>query len=141
MGTKPMTVGDLMTDRVFSLSPQDNLGDALELMFEHDIRHVPVIDHDQILVGVISQRDVARSRGRGDARLPISAQEDLWRSVRLREIMTRDLETAEIGDDIRLAARTMFEGKYSCLPVVDEGRHVVGILTEADFVRLLAEGT
>ncbi|MCI0408222.1 MAG: CBS domain-containing protein, partial [Acidobacteria bacterium] len=36
-------------------------------------------------------------------------------------------------------AQAMFENKYGCLPVV-EGRHLVGILTEADFVRFLAEG-
>ncbi|HVS65239.1 MAG TPA: CBS domain-containing protein [Thermoanaerobaculia bacterium] len=133
-----MTVADLMTDRVFSLGADASLRELQELMWEHDIRHVPIVDHSGNLVGVVSQRDLARATD-GTATLPLSARNDFLQGTRIETVMTEDVATVEPSDDIRAAAQTMFENKYGCLPVVAGGR-LVGILTESDFVRLLAEG-
>ena len=55
----------------------------------------------------------------------------------VRGIMTRSVETADPDTDVGTAAQIMFKHKYGCLPVVKDDR-LVGILTEADFVRHLA---
>ncbi|HVS14111.1 MAG TPA: CBS domain-containing protein [Thermoanaerobaculia bacterium] len=132
------TVADLMTERVYSLTPEDSLRSLQELMWEHDIRHVPIVDRAGDLLGVVSQRDLARATD-GTATLPLSSRNDLLRSTRVGSVMVEEVATAEPTDDIRIAAQTMFDNKYGCLPVV-AGRRLVGILTESDFVRLLAEG-
>lgn len=133
-----MNVADLMTDRVYSLAADSSLRELQELMWEHDIRHVPIVDEDGELVGLVSQRDLARATD-GTATLPLSARTDFLSETLVDSVMTEDVATAEPTDDIRVAAQTMFENKYGCLPVV-AGRRLVGILTESDFVRLLAEG-
>lgn len=133
-----MNVADLMTDRVLSLGLGATLKEVQELMWDHSIRHVPIVDGHGELLGLVSQRDLARATD-GAASLPLSARNQFLRGTRVDSVMTEEVATAEPTDDIRIAAQTMFENKYGCLPVV-AGRRLVGILTESDFVRLLAEG-
>ncbi|MEE8523886.1 MAG: CBS domain-containing protein [Thermoanaerobaculia bacterium] len=67
-------------------------------------------------------------------------EDTILERLRVRELMTTGVESTEAERDIRDAAQVMLENKYGCLPVV-EGERLVGILTEADFVRLFAEET
>ena len=133
-----LIVRDLMTSRVFSLRPGNNLAAAYELMVAEHVRHVPVVDPGGDLVGLVTHRDLLRSGFIEGEELPSSdMQEKLWRR-KLREIMATEVETTEPEADLREAAVTLFENKLGCLPVV-EGTRLVGILTEADFVRYFIE--
>ncbi len=133
-----MKVRDLMTDRVFSLTESDQLFDARELMWDLNVRHIPVVDDERELVGVFSHRDLVRWTGASET-TSLTEREETLRRTAVGDVMTRDVETVGPEDDLRAAATSMVEGKYGCLPVV-EGRRLVGILTESDFVRLFAEG-
>lgn len=127
-------VRDLMTEKVFTLSPSDNLVALEDLMDARHVRHVPIVDREGDLVGLVTHRDLSRSfLGRLDD-LPVSVERDLLRGRRVREIMTTEPETVEPDATLKEAASILFENKIGCLPVV-EGLHLVGILTEADFVR------
>ena len=127
-------VRDLMIERVFTLGPGDNLVALEDLMDAHRVRHVPIVDRDGDLVGLVTQRDLARSvLGRLDD-VPMSVERDVLRTRRVREVMTTEPETVEPETSLKEAAQILFEDKVGCLPVV-EGSHLVGILTEADFVR------
>lgn len=134
-----MSVRDLMTDEVFSLTEDDELEAVQNLMWEHGIRHVPVVDEDDCVVGLVSQRDLARARDQAEVLLPQSAKADLMKRYKVSDVMTSEVETVEEDEDIRVAAQLMVDQKYGCLPVV-VGRRLVGILTEADFVKMMAEG-
>jgi CBS domain-containing membrane protein len=127
-------VRDLMTERVFTLRENDRLLDLEELMSSHHVRHVPIVDRDGELVGLVTHRDLARGvLGRLDD-VPIGVEEDILRRRRIGEIMVTDPDTIEPDTPLREAAETMLENKIGCLPVT-EGTRLVGILTEADFVR------
>lgn len=128
-----LQVKDLMSEPAYSLTPEDDLLCLTELMDRKNIRHVPVITDGRELVGLVSQRDLAHATA-GDDFLPLSAHNDLLLSTRIRDIMTRNVATAAPEDALAEAARIMYENKFGCLPVVDGGR-LIGILTEADFVR------
>jgi CBS domain-containing membrane protein len=131
-------VRDLMTEKVFTLSPSDNLVALEDLMDARHVRHVPIVDREGDLVGLVTHRDLSRSfLGRLDD-LPVSVERDLLRGRRVREIMTTEPETVEPDASLKEAASILFENKIGCLPVV-EGLHLVGILTEADFVRDFVE--
>lgn len=133
-----LIVRDLMTSRVFSLRPGNNLAAAYELMVNEHVRHVPIVDPAGDLVGLVTHRDLLRSGFIEGEELPSTdVQEKLWRR-KLREIMATEVETTEPEADLREAAVTLFENKLGCLPVV-EGTRLVGILTEADFVRYFIE--
>ncbi len=133
-----MKVRDLMTARVFSLQPEDDLMAARDLMWEHDIRHVPIVDGDLELVGLVSQRDLARARAPAE-NLPVANAADALQRTTAGDIMTRDVFSVEADVDVRDAAQVMVENKYGCLPVVS-GRRLIGVITESDFVRLMARG-
>ena len=136
--TRSASVRDLMTERVYTLGPHDDLEELYELMDDHRIRHVPVVDRDGDLVGLVSQRDLARGAlGPQDA-LPLSVQQELLRRRKVREMMSTEIETVDPDVALDAAAQMMLESKIGCLPVV-EGEHLVGILTEADFVRCYLE--
>jgi CBS domain-containing membrane protein len=127
-----------MTETVFTLAWHDSLETAAELMDVKHIRHVPVVDRDGDLVGLVTQRDLARSVLGPTEDLPISVRQEVLSRRKVREIMATEIDTAEPDTDLREAAEMLIENKIGCLPIV-EGAHLVGILTEADFVRRFLE--
>lgn len=135
-----MAVRDLMTEEVVALRPEDDLAKLRNAMYELDIRHMPVIDGEGELVGLVTQRDLLRNSLVEQPDVPTFIEDAILEQLRIRELMTTSVETVDPETDIRDAAQRMFENKYGCLPVVN-GRKLVGILTESDFVRLMAEGS
>jgi CBS domain-containing membrane protein len=132
---RAMMVRDLMTDHVFTLRPHDDLDALYELMDAKHVRHVPVVDREGDLVGLVTQRDLSHSALGTQEDLPLSLQQEILRRRKVREIMATEVDTVEPDEDLKTAAEMLIENKIGCLPVV-EGEHLVGILTESDFVRL-----
>ncbi len=124
-----ISVADFMTKDLVTVRESDDLALAESLLRLGGIRHLPVVQ-DGRLVGLVTQRDILRSghSGRADARtLPVS------------QIMTRELTTVRPAMALAQAARLMLERKFGCLPVCEDGGRLVGIVTEADFVRFAAD--
>jgi CBS domain-containing membrane protein len=132
-----LRVRDLMTQNVVTVRSGDSIATAYELMLDHRFRHLVVVDGEGDLVGLLTHRDLLRHSLIERAGLPLSFQNDVMRRIRVEEVMTSEVETAEPGQWLQEAAFVMFENKYGCLPVI-EGSRPVGILTEADFVRFFA---
>jgi CBS domain-containing protein len=127
-----------MSPEVTTLRRNDSLSIADDVMHLGRIRHMPVVDDDGLLVGIVSQRDLfrgalARALGYG-----AHAQQKLLGQLVVKEVMTNDPVT--IGPDAPLseAAAIMLKRKIGCLVVVEGGRPV-GILTESDFVKRFTE--
>lgn len=131
------TVQDLMTRDVVAVRPDDDLGTLYDLMWEHNIRHMLVVDSERSLVGLVTHRDLLRHSRVDRGELPESLEHSLLEGIQVREIMNTHVTTTTAETDIREAAQVMLENKYGCLPVVEDD-HLVGVLTEADFVKLLA---
>jgi len=132
-------VRDRMSRRVKTLGRNDELRLADDLMGMERIRHLPVLDVDGELVGILSQRDLfrgalARNLGYGE-----HAQNKLMSQLVVKEVMTNDPITIAPDAPLAEAAKKMLEHKIGCLPVVEEGR-LVGILTESDFLAAFVEG-
>jgi CBS domain-containing protein len=130
-----MNVSQIMTSRVFTVAPSDTVALAEETMISEQIRHLPVVDGD-LLVGIVSQRDVLAASPSSLA--VVSEEDDLDFKARLHvsKIMRGFVESVRPETDAAEAAGKMLEQKIGCLPVVDDRLHVVGIVTEADYVRL-----
>ena len=133
-----MRVRDAMTVGVLTVEPEAPVSIVVDLMIDHRIRHVPVVNGDGELVGLVSERDVLRSASTAEIELSMSERADRLTSVQAGDIMTSPVETVEAEDDLAVAASLMLENKFGCLPVLDEGV-LTGIITEADFVRLMAD--
>lgn len=135
-----LKVRDLMTEEVASLREDDNLASLYDLMDRKHIRHVPVTDGDDELVGIVSDRDLLRGALGEEASLPLSVRRQMLETVKISEIMNTEPVTMDPEQSAREAGEAMMEFKVSCMPVVDGGR-LVGIITESDFVRHVVETT
>lgn len=132
--TRERLVRDLMTERVFTLKPKDDLAALYDLMDTRHVRHVPIVDSEGELIGLVTDRDLSRSALGSVEELPLSVERDILRRRRIRDIMATEPDTIEPDATLKEAAEILLENKVGCLPVV-EGLRLVGILTEADFVR------
>jgi CBS domain-containing membrane protein len=131
-------VRDLMTPDPYTLQPRDTLAALYDLMDTHRVRHVPIVDRDGELVGLLTHTDLAMTALGSFSDLPLSQERDLLQRRRIREVMVTEVETVDADTSLAEAASTLFENKIGCLPVV-EGNRLVGILTESDFVRRFVE--
>jgi CBS domain-containing membrane protein len=139
MGTRAIPVSKLMTKEVVTLNANEPLSFADDVMRLGRIRHMPVVDDDGELVGILSQRDLfrdalARTLGYGS-----HAQAKVLGMLRAKEVMSTGVETIEPNTPLDEAAQIMLRKKIGCLVVV-EAQEIVGILTESDFVRLAVDG-
>jgi CBS domain-containing membrane protein len=132
-----MLVRDLMTSEVFSVRVDKKLLIAREIMGWARVRHVPVVDAGEHLVGMISHRDLLRaSIASVSTRVAdVERRQHLW-TIPISEVMQTDVHTIAPDAPIREAARLMRTHKIGALPVVSDGR-LVGIITEHDLLKLL----
>lgn len=133
---RPLSVGEIMTRKLVTMKPEDDLAKLHDRMTECHIRHVPVVDDHGTLVGLVSHRDLLRSTLVERPGVSSYVEDSLLQGMKVGEVMTTELEVATPETDLREAARIMLREKYGCLPVVD-GNRLVGILTEADFLRVV----
>ena len=130
-------VRDVMTRDVVTLGPNDKLLVADDLMRLGRIRHLPVVDEAGALVGIVSQRDLFHSGLIKALGYGTHAQRQALDMVVVKEAMRSQVVTTELETPLREAAKLMIDRKIGCLVVVDQ-RRIAGILTESDFVKLVA---
>jgi CBS domain-containing protein len=130
-----MKVRDVMTHAVTTIGREATLFEADELMTRERIRHLPVVDGD-VLVGLVTHRDVLAASVPTVSRTDEAEDLAFKAKTRVERIMHGHVETTVPEGDVIDAAETLMRLKIGCLPVVDERHRVIGILTEADFVRL-----
>lgn len=130
-----MQVGDWMSREPVTISAKASLVEAYELMREHEIRRLLVVNGE--LIGIVTLSDIQRElpgpTEEVDERSRLSM---LRRSV--RDVMTYDPITVDPEDTIQEAAERMLEYGISGLPVIS-GSRPVGIITESDIFRLVVE--
>lgn len=131
-----MIVEQIMKKNVFTLSPKDTIATAVKLLEKHKIRHIPILDEHQSVVGIISDRDVRDANSsifRSNEHL-----EDLERPV--ETIMTTDVITGHPLDFVEEISAILYEHNIGCLPITKGGK-LVGIVTETDLLHTLVQLT
>jgi CBS domain-containing membrane protein len=131
-------VRDLMTTDIVTLERNEKLLVADDVMRLGRIRHLPIVDEDGKLAGILSQRDLFHSGLMRALGYGSHAQRQALDMVDVKEAMRTEVVTTTPDTPLRDAARTMQERKIGCLVVI-EGEQIAGILTESDFVKFVAE--
>jgi acetoin utilization protein AcuB len=131
-----MLVRNRMTREVITASPETTLAHALELTRAHGIRHLPIVSEGR-LVGIVSNRDLRHAHPPVYSAEMREMQEALH-ARRMNELMITPVITVAPEASIEAAARLLCEHPIGCLPVVD-GATLVGIITESDLLRAMAE--
>lgn len=132
-------VENIMSTDVFTLGRNDKLSIADDVMSQKRIRHLPVLDADGMLCGILTQRDLfrgalLRSLGYGQR-----AEQKLLDSLTVKDAMRDEVVTISPKSTLSDAATLMLSKKIGCLPVV-EGERLLGMISEADFVKQFAAG-
>jgi acetoin utilization protein AcuB len=123
----PWSVGAIMTPQPVTIGRQESLTMAHRLMRTHNIRHLPVLEHGD-LVGILSQRDLLfleTIRG-------VDTDEDI-----VEDAMTTDTYAVSPDTPIATIAKQMARKRYGCAVVMERGR-VAGIFTATDALRIIA---
>jgi CBS domain-containing protein len=128
------TVAEVMTRRIITLGEDDTLEAVEPTMERFRFRHLPVV-RGRKLVGLITHRDMLALSASRLSRNRAVLDEQLHK-LPARSIMCTAVVTASPTDRLDNAARLMWDMKIGCLCVTDDDDNLVGILTEADFVRL-----
>ncbi len=131
-----MRVSDLMSRDVATVGLSDSCQEAVARMVRRKIRHLPVVERDGRLVGVVTDRDLRHRlfEPRVLKEIGTVSVDQILKTVLVKEIMSAPVVTVGPQDELETAARTMLEDKVGSLPVVENGR-VVGIITETDLLR------
>lgn len=131
-----LIVSDLMTTDIVALLKEQSLPFAEELMRLERIRHLPVVDDDGHLVGLVTHRDLLGAQVSALTALDDEDKTDLELAVPVAKVMRTDVWTVAPDSPALEAAQIMLDHAFGCLPVVDQ-RVLVGIVTEADYLALL----
>lgn len=131
----PTRVRDLMTTKLVTLFAEQAMPLAEEIMRFRHIRHLPVVDPDGKLVGLVSHRDILAANTSSLVGLSDEQRRARQGSVLVKDIMTKDMWTVTPQTYAEVAAQTLLDHAYGCLPVVEDGK-LVGILTERDFLKV-----
>lgn len=139
-----LTIADIMTANVITLSPNDTLRDAHELTRTKGIRHLPVIDPvTQKLIAIVTQKAMIAKVINLLTLYGNEALVERERETNIMELAVVDFEPVSPNDEIATVANFFLQNKHGCLPVTNSDGGLEGIVTSSDFVklsvRLLAE--
>lgn len=120
----------IMSADLITLSPGATLAEARTLMRDNQIHHLPVIDDDRNLLGLVTLTNVLAATDsflRGDDDRIHAAE------IKIDEVMVTDVATVEREASLRSAALFLEKHRIGCLPVMDDEK-ICGIITDTDFV-------
>ncbi len=135
-----MLIGNIMTPEVITTDLASSIGAAIELMREHGIRRLPVVE-DNKLVGIVTDRDLRQATNSPLVLRERWYSEFLLEAIKVRSCMTPGPITVTPATPVAQAARILRGHKIGGLPVVDVGQadRLVGMVTITDMLDCLIE--
>lgn len=134
-----MRLRDWMTCSVLSVNPDTSMMKAAKILKENRIRRLPVVDGDGRVVGIVSDRDIKEASPSRVTALDIHELYYLVSEIKIKDIMTPDPECLHQDDTAEYAALRMNERRIGGMPVLDDEKKLVGIITESDLFKMLTE--
>ena len=134
-----MFVSDWMTKKVITVGPDDYLSDAITLMKEMNIRHLPVVKGGT-LKGIISDRDIKEYTPSKATCLDVYELHYLLAKTKIKELMTAKVIVTAPDTPVEEAAMVLLDRDIDCLPVMDDGS-LVGIISDRDIFHALVDIT
>jgi acetoin utilization protein AcuB len=136
-----MLVQEWMTKEVLTITPETSMMKASRLMKDKKIRRLPVVDEEMRVIGIVSDRDIKDASPSKATTLDMHELYYLLSELKIKDIMTKSPVCAEAGDSVEGVALIMMERGFGGMPVVDQNRKLVGIITESDIFRVLVSIT
>jgi acetoin utilization protein AcuB len=139
-----MFVRDRMSAPAVTIHADTPFPDALQLMKDRKFHRLPVVDRDGVLVGIVSESDLLHASPSPASSLSVWEMNYLLAKLKIGQLMTTKVISVSPEMPIENAALMLVEYGIGGMPVVDERKHVVGVITETDifkaFVEMLGTG-
>ena len=131
------SVRSIMTDDILTLGIDNTLSDARIMMVENNIRHIPIVNDEQVLMGLVSQRDVlsVEESTLFDTNVTVTSRLDRDQHIKIDDFYRRDVVTINAHVSVHNAALTIQKYKIGCLPILS-GNKLIGLVTDSDFVNV-----
>jgi CBS-domain-containing membrane protein len=120
-----MKVKDVMTGTPYNVTLQADLGVATELMWKGNCGFLPVVDTEQKVCGVVTDRDICVALGTRNQKAG---------DVRVEEVVQRKVHACNSDDDVHVALQTMREGHVRRLPVMEPSGKLAGVVSMDDIL-------
>ncbi|MYL34092.1 CBS domain-containing protein [Pontibacillus yanchengensis] len=133
-----MLVEQIMKTQVITCKPTETIESALKLLNDHHIRHIPIVDESNQVIGIVSDRDV-RDASPSIFHIHQDNDENELQNE-LRSIMSTPVTTIHPLDFVEEIASIFYEQEIACLPVTKANK-LVGIVTEKDMLYTLIQLT
>ena len=117
-------VASIMSKNLITLNANDNLTALLEVMKQNRVHHFPVVEGKK-LVGIVTTWDL----------LKLNRRFEDYESIKVSEVMTRKLAYLNPGDPIGSAAEVLLKNYFHAIPIVDDERNLIGIVTNFDILK------
>ena len=129
------TIADLMTRNVLSIDLDNSMLDLHQMMKDHNIRHIPVLENG-CFYGMVTQKSVLAKTMYLLDKYGVNALQRREKQVPVSELVDKDVVFANQTMPLTDAARFFLNNRHGCLPIVDDENQLLGIVTSSDFVRL-----
>ena len=133
-----MKLPEIMTDKLITGSQDEGVREAFFRMRNNHIRHLPVVDGDWKLLGMVTDRDLRRPDWVDEAP-DISHVYYLDDNLTLQDVMTRNPVVVHTYDPVQRAAQLMRENRFGALPVLNKEERLVGVVSAVDMLQILEE--
>ena len=131
-----MLVEEIMNTSVSTLTPTHTINDALLLLKAKRIRHIPIINNETEVLGVVTDRDLKEAT---PSTLLNSKNPEVY-ELPLEKIMTKNPIVGHPLDFLEETATIFYDNRIGCLPIVSQGK-LVGMITESDLLYKFIELT
>jgi uncharacterized protein (DUF39 family)/predicted transcriptional regulator len=118
-----MIVNEIQSKPLITANPNDEIGDVAKRLVQNNVNHLPVVDADQKLLGIVTSWDIANAVAK--------------EKTRLKDVMTKKVIIAREDEPVDIIARRIDKHEISGLPIIDKNNHVKGMITAEDISRLM----
>ena len=116
-------VNEIKSKALIIASPNDDIRDVAKRMVQNNVNHLPVVDADQKLLGIVTSWDIANAVAKG--------------ITMLKEVMTKKVVIAREDEPVDVIARRIDKHEISGMPIIDKNNRVMGMITAEDISRLM----
>ncbi len=129
----------LLNKKVITADQNENLKSIISLMNENGVNHIPIVNEEGLLVGILSKHDIYRNL----LKLSMKTTGETYSEISLNTVLAKEIMTMEPvrlspQSSVNLAAEILMQGRFHAVPVVENER-IVGIVTSKDILQLLTK--
>ena len=133
-----MLVKERMTRNPITIRPDTPVTEAQAMMKREKIHHLPVLDKDEKLIGIVSEKDLLYASPSPASTLSVYEMTSLLAKLKVEKVMSRNLVIGAEDMPLEEAARIMADRGIGGLPIM-RGKTLVGVITESDLFRIFIE--